>query len=90
MLILSRRVGETLRIGRDITLTVVAIRGRYVRIGIEAPKHLAVHRQEVFERICAEQSDPGAVAQLGHAGFRVRASSTNAVPSCVVLAPEND
>lgn len=50
MLILSRRTSETVKIGDDVTLTVLGVKGNQVRIGIEAPKNVAVHREEVFER----------------------------------------
>jgi carbon storage regulator len=51
MLILTRRVGETLTIGDAVTVTVVAVKGDKVRLGINAPKDVAVHREEIFERI---------------------------------------
>jgi carbon storage regulator len=55
MLILTRRVGETLMIGDNIALTVVDVKGNQVRIGIAAPPDVAVHREEVFERIKHEK-----------------------------------
>ncbi|WP_298183723.1 carbon storage regulator CsrA [uncultured Pseudomonas sp.] len=55
MLILTRNSGETLCIGDDITVTVLAINGNQVRIGIDAPKNVAVHREEVYQRIQADQ-----------------------------------
>jgi len=51
MFIVMRRLGETVVVGGDITVTVVGVRGRQVRIGINAPKSLAVHRKEIHERI---------------------------------------
>lgn len=55
MLILTRRVGETLMIGNDVTVTVLGVKGNQVRIGINAPKHIAVHREEIYERVKREQ-----------------------------------
>jgi carbon storage regulator len=54
MLVLSRRPSEVIRIGEDISIMVVEIRGDKVKLGIAAPKDVAVHRQEVYERIQAE------------------------------------
>jgi len=55
MLILTRRVGEMLMIGNDITVTVVAVKGTQVRIGIDAPKDVPVHREEVHQSIRRDQ-----------------------------------
>ena len=51
MLILTRRVGESLMIGDDVTITVLSVKGNQVRIGVDAPKEVAVHREEILNRI---------------------------------------
>lgn len=57
MLILTRRVGETVVIGDDVTVTVLGVKGNQVRLGVNAPREVAVHREEIFERIKRERSD---------------------------------
>jgi len=54
MLILSRRIGESIRIGDEVTITILQIKGGQVKIGINAPKEVAVHREEVYERLTQE------------------------------------
>ena len=60
MLILTRRVGESLMIGDEVTVTVLGVKGNQVRIGISAPKAVAVHRQEIYERIHNRETEPPA------------------------------
>ncbi len=67
MLILTRRVGETVMIGEDVTVTVLGVKGNQVRIGVNAPRDVAVHREEIFERIKREEQE-GAGAQAGLGG----------------------
>jgi carbon storage regulator len=62
MLILTRRAGETVMIGSDVTITVLGVKGNQVRIGINAPKEVAVHREEIYERIKSEQAAGGDAA----------------------------
>lgn len=54
MLILTRRVGENLKIGENVTVTVLGVKGNQVRVGIDAPKSVPVHREEIYERIKRE------------------------------------
>lgn len=55
MLILTRRVGESVMIGEDVTITVLGVKGNQVRVGINAPKNVAVHREEIYQRIKLER-----------------------------------
>ncbi len=56
MLILTRRIGETLNIGDNVTVTVLSVQGQQIRLGVNAPKEVAVHREEVYERIKSANS----------------------------------
>lgn len=60
MLILTRRVGETLMIGDEVTVTVLGVKGNQVRIGVNAPKEVAVHREEIYDRIKKERAGDAA------------------------------
>ena len=62
MLILTRRVGEAVMIGEEVTVTVLGVKGNQVRIGVNAPKSISVHREEIFERIKNEQQEMAATA----------------------------
>jgi carbon storage regulator len=57
MLILTRRISESLKIGDDVTVTILGVNGNQVRVGIDAPRNVPVHREEVYERIQREQQD---------------------------------
>ncbi len=59
MLILTRRVGETLMIGDEVTVTILGVKGNQVRVGVNAPRDVAVHREEIYERIKREQAEQG-------------------------------
>jgi carbon storage regulator len=69
MLILTRRVGETVRVGDDVTITILGVKGNQVRVGISAPKSVAVHREEIYERIKnapRDESDDGSKRDAAH------------------------
>ncbi|HEY0801083.1 MAG TPA: carbon storage regulator CsrA [Steroidobacteraceae bacterium] len=65
MLILTRRIGESVMIGKDVTCTVLGVKGNQVRLGINAPKNVAVHREEIFVRIQHEESAAAVEQTLG-------------------------
>ena len=56
MLILTRRIGETVIIGDEVDITVLGVRGNQVRLGVKAPREVSVHREEIYDRICHEQT----------------------------------
>ena len=70
MLILTRRVGETVMIGNDVTVTVLGVKGNQVRVGVNAPRDVAVHREEIFERIKREEQDGGGTTSAHPAAAR--------------------
>lgn len=70
MLILTRRVGETLMIGDDITVTVLGVKGNQVRIGVNAPKDVAVHREEIYQRIQRGEDGQPLPGEAGGEGGR--------------------
>lgn len=63
MLILTRRVGETVNIGDEVTVTVLSVKGNQVRLGVNAPKSIAVHREEIYQRIQFEKSSDNTVKE---------------------------
>ena len=69
MLILTRRVGESLMIGDEVTVTVLGVKGNQVRVGVNAPKEVAVHREEIYERIRRERSGESAAGPRAPQGL---------------------
>ena len=66
MLILTRRVGETIVIGDDIAVTILGVKGNQARVGIAAPANVSVHREEIYERIQLEQASATTERRLGN------------------------
>jgi len=75
MLILTRRVGESLMIGDDVNVTVLGVKGNQVRIGVNAPRDVAVHREEIYQRIQQERSDGSQESEYPSAPENSEASS---------------
>ncbi len=69
MLILTRRVGESLVVGDDVTLTVLGVKGNQVRIGVNAPKEVSVHREEIYQRIRREKNGDLDTAAFGTSAY---------------------
>lgn len=63
MLILTRRVGESVMIGDEVTITVLGVKGNQVRIGVNAPKDVSVHREEIYDRIQKEHDEPAEASE---------------------------
>jgi len=64
MLILTRKVGETVIIGNEVDVTVLGVKGNQVRIGVKAPREITVHREEIYERICHEKKNGSATSEF--------------------------
>jgi carbon storage regulator len=79
MLILTRRVGETVMIGNDVTVTILGVKGNQVRVGVNAPRNVAVHREEIFERIKREEHDGDPASGARAASPRANGHNGNGV-----------
>jgi len=81
MLILTRRVGETINIGDEVTVTVLGVKGNQVRIGVNAPKEVAVHREEIYRRIKESWTDNNAAPAAAASGTAETASKKESAPA---------
>ena len=70
MLVLTRRVGESIVVGHDIVITVLEVRGDVVRVGVDAPRELQVHRQEVYDQLSASNREAASPAEQDIAALR--------------------
>ena len=77
MLILTRRVGETVVIGNDVDITVLGVKGNQVRLGVKAPREISVHREEIYKRIKGEAKGNGAARGNGHNGHHDHRPAVN-------------
>lgn len=80
MLLLTRKLGENIRIGDDVKITIVEVKGNHVKLGIDAPASVKVHREEIYERIQQENRRNQAGAAAGTAGVKPGAGSSGENP----------
>ena len=81
MLLLTRKLGENIRIGDDVKITIVEVKGNHVKLGIDAPPSVKVHREEIYERIQQENRRAQALLQGGGGGAPAPGAAGNAGPS---------
>jgi carbon storage regulator len=85
MLILTRRVGETIKIGDDIEITVLGIKGNQVRVGIDAPDDVSIHREEIYDKIQLEKLEKEAEEEE-----QEEKEKTKTIPPVVSMAGDNE